>query len=172
MKIDVMPKGLEKYMTFFLNKTLVFIDSMQFMNDRLEKLVETLTDHDFKYLVEEFGPENLELLKPKDAYPYKYMNSFERFDEEKLYDKECFYNSLKEGKADDNGKKLDGHMSDEEYLMCQNIWDEFGMKNMGDYHDHYLQKDVLLLADVFEKFIDTCLKFYGLHPCHYFSSLD
>ena len=44
------------------------------------------------------------------------------------------------------------------------------MKNMGDYHDHYLKKDVLLLADVFEKFIDTCLKFYKLDPCHYFSS--
>ena len=44
------------------------------------------------------------------------------------------------------------------------------MKNMGDYHDHYLKKDVLLLADVFKKFIDTCLEFYGLDPCHYFSS--
>ena len=44
------------------------------------------------------------------------------------------------------------------------------MKNMGDYHDHYLKKDVLLLADVFEKFIDTCLKFYELDPCHYSSS--
>ena len=41
---------------------------------------------------------------------------------------------------------------------------------MGDYHDHYLKKDVLLLADVYEKFIDTCLKYYGLDPCHYFSS--
>ena len=41
---------------------------------------------------------------------------------------------------------------------------------MGDYHDHYLKKDVLLLADVFEKFIDTCLKFYKLDPCHRFSS--
>ena len=43
------------------------------------------------------------------------------------------------------------------------------MKNRGDSHDHYLKKDVLLSADVFEKFIDTCLKFYGLDPCHYFS---
>ena len=42
---------------------------------------------------------------------------------------------------------------------------------MGDYRDHYLKKDVLLLADVFEELIDTCLKFYGLDPCHYFSSL-
>ena len=41
---------------------------------------------------------------------------------------------------------------------------------MGDYHDHYLKKAVLLVTDVFEKFIDACLKFYGLDPCHYFSS--
>ena len=41
---------------------------------------------------------------------------------------------------------------------------------MGDYHDYYLKKDVLLLADVFEKFIDTCLNFYKLEPGHYFSS--
>ena len=44
------------------------------------------------------------------------------------------------------------------------------MKNMGDYHDHYLKKDVLLSVDVFEKFIATYLKLHGLDPCHYFSS--
>ena len=41
---------------------------------------------------------------------------------------------------------------------------------MGDYHHHYLKKDVLLSADVFERFVATCLRFYGLDPCHYFSS--
>ena len=41
---------------------------------------------------------------------------------------------------------------------------------MCDYYNHYLKKGILLLADVFEKFIDTSLKFYGLDPCHYFSS--
>ena len=41
---------------------------------------------------------------------------------------------------------------------------------MGDYHDHYLKKHVLLLADIFEKFIGTCIKHYELDPCHYFSS--
>ena len=55
-------------------------------------------------------------------------------------------------------------------MVCERIWDRFNMKNMGDYHDHYLKKDVLLLADVFEKFIDTCLKYYELDPCHYFSA--
>ena len=57
-------------------------------------------------------------------------------------------------------------------IICRakKIWNKFSMKNKGDYHNHYLKKAVLLLADVFEKFIDTCLKFYGLDPCHYFSS--
>ena len=44
------------------------------------------------------------------------------------------------------------------------------MENMGNYHDNYLKKDILLLADVFEKFIATCSNFYRLDPCHYFSS--
>ena len=55
-------------------------------------------------------------------------------------------------------------------MTCEKILDKFEMKIMGDYHDHYLKEDVLLSPDVFEKFIDTCLKCYGLDPCHYFSS--
>ena len=152
VKIDVIPNGLEKYMAFILNKNLVFIDSMQFMNSSLEKLVKNLSDNDFKYLTEEFGSKNLELLKQKDAYPYEYMD---RFNAEKLSDKECLDRSVKDGTTDDNGKKLDGHINDEDYLMCKTICNEFNMKNMGDYHNHYLKKDVLLLADVFETFIDT-----------------
>ena len=140
------------------------------MNSSLEKLVKNLSDNDFKYLTEEFGSKNLELLKQKDAYPYEYMDSFKRFGEEKLPDRECFYSSVKDKKANNYGRKLDGHINDEDYLTCKKIWNEFNMKNMGDYHDHYLEKDVLLLADVLEKFIGTYLKFYRLNPCHYFSS--
>ena len=54
------------------------------MNSSLDKRVKNQSDEDFKYLVEEFGSENLELLKQKSTYPYKYMNKFERFNEEKL----------------------------------------------------------------------------------------
>ena len=82
-------------MTFFLNKNLVFIDSMQFMNSSLEKLVKNLSDNDFKYLTQKFGFENLELLKQKDAYSYEYTDSFKIFFEEKLPNKKCFYRSLK-----------------------------------------------------------------------------
>ena len=55
-------------------------------------------------------------------------------------------------------------------MVCERIWDKFKMKYMGDYHDHYFKKDVLLLAHVFEKFIGTCLKYYELGYCLYFSA--
>ena len=157
-------------MAFFLGRNLVFIDSMQFMNFSLDKLVKNLSDEDFKYLVEEFGPEYLEILKEKDDYPYQYINNFERFNEEKLPARKYFFSLIKKGKIDDDGKISDGQLSIKDYLTYEKIWNKFDMKNMGDYHDHYLKKDVLLLANVFEKFIDTCFKFYELDPCHYFSS--
>ena len=140
------------------------------MNSSLEKLVQKFSDNDFKNLTEEFGSKSLELLKQKDVYLYEYMHSFKRFNEEKLPDKECFSRSVKNRATGGNGKKLDGHINQKDYLTCNKIWNEFSMKNMSDYHDHYLKKDALSLADGFEKFIDTCLKFYGLDPCHYFSS--
>ena len=62
-------------MALFLNKNLVLIDSMQFINSSLDKLIKNWEDKDFKYLVEEFGSENLEIVKQKGAYPYEYMNS-------------------------------------------------------------------------------------------------
>ena len=61
---------------------------MQLMNSSLKKLVKNLSDNDFKYLAEEFGSKHLELLKQKDAYPYEYMDSFKRFGEQKLPDRE------------------------------------------------------------------------------------
>ena len=93
-------------MAFFL----VFIDSMQFMNSNLDKLVKNLSDEDFKYLIEELGSGNLELLKQKGDYPYEYMNSFERFNEEKLPVRKYFYNSRKDGKIGGDGKISDGHI--------------------------------------------------------------
>ena len=119
VKINVIPNGLEKYMAFFLHKNLVFIDSMQFMNFSLDKLVKNLSDEDFKYLVEEFASENLELLKQKGAYPYKYMNSFERFNEKKLPARKYFCSPTKDEKIGDDGRISDGHISVKDYLTCE-----------------------------------------------------
>ena len=168
----LIPNSLEKYMTFFLGKNLVFIDSMQFMDFSVDKFVKNLVNKDFKYLVKEFSCESLELLKPEGAYPYEYMNSFKKKInyEDKLCARKYFYSSTKDNKISEDGEISDGHVSIEDYVVCGRIWDKFKKKNMSDYHDHYLKKDVLLLADVFEKFIDTCLKYYELDPCHYFSA--
>ena len=70
-----------------------------------------------------------------------------------------FFSSLK-----DNG------ISEEEYQRANSVWNIFKMNTLGDYHDFYLKRDVLLFADVFEKFIKACLNYYGLDPCHYFSA--
>ena len=98
------------------------------------------------------------------------MNSFKRFNEDKLCTRKCFYSPTKDKKNSEYGKISDGHVNIKDYMVCEKIWDKFNLKNMGDYHDHYLKKDVLLLADVFEKFTDTCLKCYEVDPCHYFSA--
>ena len=84
-------------MAFFLGRDLVFIDSMRFMNSSLDKLVKNLSGEDFKYLVKEFGSENFKILKQKGAYPYGYMNSFKRFNEDKLCARN-FYSLTKDKK--------------------------------------------------------------------------
>ena len=152
-------------MAFTINKNLVFIDSKEFLNSSLEKLVKNLSDDDLKHLTQEFGSENLKLLKQKDAYPYEYMDSFERFSEKKLPDKKHFSRSLKGGTTNDKREKLDVHITDEEYLTCIKIWNKFNMKNMVDYHDHYSKKRcVAKKANVFEKFTRESLKCYKLDP--------
>ena len=159
VKISVMPNGLEKYMVFTVNKNVVFIDSMQFMNRSLDSLVKNLVDEDFKYLSEKYSGENLGLVKEKGLYAFEYMSSFKRFNEDKLPDRSEFFSSLK-----------NKCVSNEEYDRAVEIWDVFKIKALGEYHNLHLKTDVLLLADAFEKFINTCLNYYGLDPCHYFSS--
>ena len=73
-------------------------------------------------MTEEFRSKNLELLKHKSAYPYEYIDSFKRFGEEKLPDRECFYSSVIDRTTGDNGEKFDGHIGDKDYLMCKKIW--------------------------------------------------
>ena len=83
---------------FFMGKSLVFIDCMQFVNSSLDKFVKNLSDEDFKYLVEEFGSKNFELLKQKGACLYEYMNSFERINEKKNYLVENIFLALQKKK--------------------------------------------------------------------------
>ena len=71
----------------------------------------------------------------------------------------CFHSSLKDGTTSDNGKKLDDHISDEDYLTCKKHWNEFKIKNMGDYHDHYLKKRCFVIGWCFWKVYWYVVKF-------------
>ena len=157
MNISVIPNNLEKYMAFFLGNNLKFIDSLQFMNDSLEKLAKNITISDMKYTSQDF--QNVELMKRKGVYSYDYMNSFDKFNDKNLPSKEKFCCILS-----------DEQITDKDYKHAQNVWNTFNLESMGQYHDLYLKCDVLLLADVFEKFRKTCLRYYKLDPCHYFTS--
>ena len=87
------------------------------------------------------------------------MDSFERFSKDKLPDKNHFHKSLK-----------NKHINEKDYLHAIKIWNNFEMKNMGDYHDLYLKTDALLFADFFEIFVNRSLEFYKQDPSYYFSS--
>ena len=78
------------------------------------------------------------------------MNSFKRFNEDKLCARKYFYSSTKDKKKiSEDGKISDGHVSIEDYMVCETIWDKFKMKNMGDYHDHYLKKRCIIVSRCF-----------------------
>ena len=158
MNINAIPNNMEKYMAFMLGNHLVFLDSFQFMSSGLEKLVSNLPRKSLKYTSQKFKGKKLDLMARKGVYPYDYMDSFDKFNE-KLPTKEEFYSVLN-----------NEHISDEDYKNAHNVWNTFSIKNMGEYHDLYLKSDVLLLADVFENFRKTCLEYYKLDPCHYFTS--
>ena len=110
----------------------------------------------------EFCNENFNkfiLLLRKGVYPYEYMDSWERFDETLLPDKEAFYSSL-------NMEDI----TDVDRRHTKKVFKNLNNKNLDDYHDLYVQSDTLLLTDVFENFINKCIEKYVLGPAHFVSA--
>ena len=159
LKINAIPNNMEKYMAFILGNHLTFIDTFQFMSLSLDKLVSNLPKEDLKYTSQEFTSKKLSLMSQKGVYPYDFMDSFEKFDQTELPTREQFYSIIN-----------DQHITNGEHDHARKVWKTFNIKTMGEYHDLYLKSDVLLLADVFESFRKTCLQYYKLDPCHYFTS--
>ena len=77
-------------MSIIVNRHITFIDSLQFYNTSLDSLASNLNDEDFKYLVSEFGIGKLEILKRKYAYPYEWVDSYEKFKHPSLPEKNIF----------------------------------------------------------------------------------
>ena len=142
------------------------------MQDSLSNLVDNLSEINNKIsndsLIEKFSNiyrlcnkdlNKFALLLRKGVYPYEYMDKWNRFNEESLPDKEYFYRELNKE-----------HITDEDYAHAQIVWDTFNIKNLGEYHDLYVQSDTALLADVFENFRDKCIGIYDLDPAHFLST--
>ena len=156
-EIKCIAANTEQYISFSLGN-LKFIDSVNFMHSGLDKLVNGTEE--FPIMKKLMPEENKrKLLLKKGIYPYEYMDSFERFAETQLPEKEKFYSSL-------SGKCI----TDEEYAHAKQVWETFGCRNLGDYHDLYVATDTALLADVFENFRKVCQDKYGLDPAHYYSA--
>ena len=159
MNISAIPNNMEKDMAFMLGNHLTFIGTFQFMSSSLEKLVSNLPKEAFKYTTQTFNDKKLDLISQKGVYLYDFMDSFEKLNKTELPTKEDFYSILN-----------NEHITDKQYEHAQNVWNTFKLKSMGEYHDLYLKTDVLLLVDVFENFRKTCIQYYKLDPCHYFTS--
>ena len=164
------PTTEEKYITFskkqekvlFKKFEIRFIDSYKFLQESLDNLVKNLAKKkdpsDFENTNKGLN-NNSSLFTRKGVYPYDYITSFERLKETKLPPKEVFYSKL-----------YNTHITDEDYQHAHNVWNAFSCQTLPDYHDIYLQSDVLLLADVFENFRKACFEHYKLDPAHYYTA--
>ena len=160
-------QNMEKLISFSWGQ-FRFVDSYAFLSSSLDRLVTNtpkknlwITRQPYSCLglrgpVRELMNKKFDLVTRKGVYPYEYMDDFSRFDETCLPPKEAFYSSLS-----------DEGITDSDYEHAQQVWRIFNCANFGDYHDLYLQTDVLLLADVVENFRQTALSTYKLDPVHY-----
>ena len=108
---------------------------------------------------EEYMDKQYDLLTRKGIYPYEYMSSWDKFKESQLPPIEAFYSNLNMSNVSKN-----------DYEHVHRVWKEFRICNLGEYHNLYLKTDVILLANMFEAFRDTCLEHYSLDPAHFYTS--
>lgn len=168
-KMKCILQNHEKYISFCLIGKLDFIDSFQFLSTSLEKLVPNLSKEGvkkFKHLhhyIEKRHPgqinERMNLLMHKGVYPYEYMNSMEKLKEKCLPRKSAFHYSID-----------DRELSEAEYYHAQFVWKTFETSSLGDYHEFFMEIDVILLADVFENLTNLCLRIYGLDPAQFYTA--
>ncbi|KAL9959333.1 hypothetical protein ACROYT_G032647 [Oculina patagonica] len=155
-EVKCIANNMEKYITFSVGG-LCFIDSLNFLQGKLDSLVSATPKESLK--ITSTISKGSDLLYKKGFYPYEYMDSWEKFEETSLPEKDKFYSKLN-----------DENITDGDYEHAQNVWKTFGCKTLGDYHDLYVKTDVCLLTDVFENFRKLCLDKYGLDPANYYTS--
>ncbi|CAJ0828937.1 208_t:CDS:2 [Entrophospora sp. SA101] len=164
-KIKCIPENIGKYKAMDVGQ-LRFLDSFQHMSMGLEKLVATMDGNleKFPLTIKHFTDkgytlDQIKFLFRKGVFPYDWTNSWDKFEKTALPRRKDFYSILNQQ-----------NISKADYSYAQEVWKKFEMKNFGEYHDLYLETDVLLLADVFMNYTIMCLKDNGLDPSHYVSA--
>ncbi|RLU18819.1 hypothetical protein DMN91_009176 [Ooceraea biroi] len=139
---------------------LRFVDTYKFLSASLDTLASYLDKSHMRILRSEFLhlSEDFELLTRKGVFPYEYVDSAEKLLETRLPQRESFHSSL-------TGDTVFG----DDYAHAITVWNRFSIETLGQYSDLYLKTDVLLLADVFQNFRETCIRSYGLDPAHYYT---
>jgi hypothetical protein len=159
--VTVIPNNEEKFISFskkFGDVKAQFLDSFRFMSHSLDSLVSFLRPQDFVHTSRHFPADKMELVTRKGVFRYDYVESMEKLEQTSLPDKKEFYNKLNES-----------DISDRDYEHAQNVRREFKIQILGEYSILYLKIDVILLADVFERFRRMCLKDYKLDPAWNFT---
>ena len=134
---------------------------LRFISSSLDSLVNSLARKNNRFFgFEDYYVSQFKLLIQKGTYPYEYMDDWDKFKETVLPLKEAFYSKL-----------VMAEVNEVDYEHTHRIWAEFGINNLGQYHDLYLKTDVILLANVFEAFRKVCLNNYGLDPAHFYMAL-
>lgn len=154
--IDIISTTEEKFMCFEFCK-LVFKDTFKFLTMSLESLVEIQDKNNLKF-TKAFYDDKFEIAMRKGVYPYEWVDNMKKFECKGLPNYENFYSSLRNGNVDQN-----------DYEYAKKSYELLKCKNFGDYHDHYLRLDVLLLCDVFENFRKKCKEDLKVDPCNYVS---
>ena len=130
------------------------------MSSSLDSLINNLARGGEQFFgFEEYNENQYKLLIKKGIYPYEDMNDWDKLKEIKLSPKEAFHSKL----------NMTG-VREEDYEHANRVWKEFGLKDLGEYHDLCLKTDVILLANIFEAFRKVCLKNYGLDPAHFYTA--
>lgn len=139
-----------------------FIDSFRFMPSSLDHLSTLLPSEKKSILHSEcndLNVEQIQMLERKGVFCYDYVDSWDKLNDTALPTKENFYSELTES-----------GISDSEYNFANRVWNAFNIRTLGEYSDLYLKTDILLLADVFENFRETCYNIYKLDPAHYYTA--
>ncbi|XP_025162454.1 uncharacterized protein LOC112590375 [Harpegnathos saltator] len=153
--IPVVFHNLSGYNSHFIIKDIATAFSS------LDKLASFLNNDKLKIVRSEFSnlsDKDFDLLTRKGVFSYEYLDCADKLQDRCLPPRESFYSSL-----------TGDTVSESDYAHAANVWQRFSIQTLGEYSDLYLKTDVLLLADIFENFRNSCIKSYGLDPAYYYT---